>query len=462
MSFVLLRSCLILLIACLLWIETSAQRPGQKPTPKATPPPTTEPAEPPEPTGQVDTLKTDTNLVAVPVIATDRSGLYVPDLTREEFTIFEDGAKQDVALFATISAPFHVVLMLDTSASTQEKLRLIREAAKAFVEQLQPSDRVKVISFDEVVRDLNEFSNDRYLLAAAINKTKSGEGTKLYDAFELAMNTLRLIKGRKAIVLFTDGVDWHSDSASFEGTLRHLDEEGVLVYPIRYNTRAMTEQLAREQASGPQLPTIDVIRRQPTPGTTPPTFPGGDEPPTTTSRNKTGPLGLPSAEEILRRRREEERRRDSGRPPDDVPDPSRGPGPERNPDDILSRVPSRSPGPGPSSDPSRDPSRDRKGPDDSISAMLDLAYLKADEYLKNLAVKSGGKLLRADALTSLPDAFAKIAAELRTQYLLGYYPVKKERDDQYRTIKVTSSRKDVVIRARPGYLASSRTKRTNH
>jgi hypothetical protein len=459
MFFLLLRLSLIFLIAFWLCVGASAQRPAQKrnPTPPPPPPVETVPEEPPQ---DVDTVKTDTNLVAVPVIATDRAGIYVPDLTREEFTIFEDGVKQDVAVFATVSAPFHVVLMLDTSASTQEKLRLIREAAKAFVDQLQPADRVKVISFDEVVRDLNEFTNDRYLLAAAINKTKTGEGTKLYDAVELALNTLRLIKGRKAVVLFTDGVDWHSDSATFEDTLRHLDEEGVLVYPIRYNTRAITEQLAREQASGPQLPTIDVIRRQPAPGTTPPTFPGGDERPTTTSRDKSGPLGLPSAEEILRRRREEERRRDSRRTPDGLPDPGPIPPPERDPGEVLSRVPSKSPGPGPSTDPSRDPSRDRRGPNDSISAMLDLAYLKADEYLKSLADKSGGKLLRADALTSLPDAFAKIAAELRTQYLLGYYPVKKDRDDLYRTIKVTSSRKNVVIRARPGYLASTRKKQT--
>ena len=304
---------------------------------------------------------------------------------------------------------------------------------------------MKVISFDDVVRDLNEFTNDRMLLASAINRTKPGAGTKLYDAVELALNSIRRIPGRKAIVIFTDGVDWHSSNATFDGTLRGLDEDGVLVYPIRYDTRALTEQLAREQMEGPQLPTADVIRRQPTPGTTPPTFPGGDEPPTTTSKNKTGPLGLPSAEEILRRRRQEERRRDERRGPGDRPDPSSVPGRDRNPDDILT---------------TGGPSRDRRGQDDSVSAMLDMAYLKADEYLKNLAEKSGGKLLRADVLSSLPDAFAKIAAELRTQYLLGYYPINKERDEQYRKIKVKTSRKDVVLRARPGYLASSRTKRT--
>ncbi len=449
----LLRSCLVFLITVLFCIDASAQRPTQKPRGTPSPSPTAE-SVPQEPPQDIETLKTDTNLVGVPVIATDRSGLYVPDLTREEFTILEDGVKQDVAFFATVTAPFHVVLMLDTSASTQEKLRVIREAAKSFVELLQPSDRVKIISFDEVVRDLNEFTNDRMTLVAAINRTKSGEGTKLYDAVDLALNAIRPIRGRKAIVLFTDGVDWHSDSATFDGTLRGLDEEGVLVYPIRYDTRALTEQLAREQMKGPQLPTSDVIRR-PAPGTTPPTFPGGDGPPTTTSRNKTGPLGLPSGEEILRRRREEERRRDERRQPDRLPDPNQVPEPQRRPEDILT---GRQPAPIPGS--SGDPSRGRRQPDDSVTAILDMAYLTADDYLKKLAEKSGGKLLRADVLSSLPDAFSKIAAELRTQYLLGYYPANKERDDQYRKIKVTTTRKDVVVRSRPGYLASSRKKPT--
>ena len=452
--FFLLRSCLISLVVLLFCLDASAQRPGPKPKATPSPSPAAE-AVPEEPAQDIETLKTDTNLVGVPVIATDRSGLYVPDLKREEFTVFEDGVKQDVSFFATVSAPFHVVFMLDTSASTQEKLRVIREAAKAFVELLQPADRVKIISFDEVVRDLNEFTNDRLALVSAINRTKSGEGTKLYDAVDLALNAIRPIRGRKAIVLFTDGVDWHSDSATFEGTLRGLDEEGVLVYPIRYDTRALTEHLAREQMEGPQLPTSDVIRR-PAPGTTPPTFPGGDDPPTTTARNKTGPLGLPSAEEILRRRREEERRRDERRQPDQLPDPTQAPGPpERRPEDILT---GRQPG-GSIPGSSGDRSRGRRQPDDSVTAMLDVAYRTADEYLKNLAEKSGGKLLRADVLSSLPDAFSKIAAELRTQYLLGYYPINKERDDQYRKIKVTTNRKDVVVRARPGYLASTRAKR---
>ena len=198
--------------------------------------------------------------------------------------------------------------------------------------------------------------------------------------------------------------------------------------------------MAREQNDQiqPSLPTIDVIRRPPASGTTAPTFPSDDPGslPTSGSTKRVGVLGLPPADEILRRRREAERereiRRDSGRmpAPGDIPPDGRGRLPDGTTEPRVRR-------------------------DDSISVLLDVLYTTADSYLSNLADKSGGKLLRADVLSSLPDAFAKIAAELRTQYLIGYYPIKKDRDDKYRRIKVTSKRKGVLIRSRPGYLASS-------
>jgi len=340
--------------------------------------------------------------------------------------------------------------MLDTSSSTQDKLSLIQKAASAFIDQLQPADRVKVISFDDRVRDLNEFTNNRETVRNAIYSTRSGEGTKVYDAIDLALNTIRRIQGRKAIVIFTDGMDWHSDSATFASTVRWLDEEGVVVYPIRYDTRATTERLAREQANEPaQLPTIGVIRQTPNGGTAP-TFPSDDPTPGASSRPNTGPFGLPSAAEIMRRRREEERRRQPNPDPNEPLPGTPEPVPERRVPGVPGSRPETIPGTTTSTR-----TTSRRGPDDSIGRMLDLAYATADSYLETLAEKTGGRLLRADTLDSLPDAFAKIAAELRTQYLLGYYPVNKERDERYRKIKVSTARKDVVIRARPGYLATS-------
>ena len=420
-----------------------------KPGGQRQPPPQPSPTPPPEPE-DVETLKTDTDLVTVPIIATDHSGLYITDLSQEEFKISEDGVPQEIAFFGKVAAPFHVVLMLDTSSSTKDHLTKIQNAAYAFVQQLQPVDRVKIISFDDKIRELNEFTSDREVLRTAINSTRPGEGTKVYDAVEIAMNTLRKIRGRRAIVLFSDGMDWFSDKATFESNVRYLDEEGVVIYPIRYDTRATTEKLAREQAEQvtPSLPTLGTIRQPPPSGTTAPTFPGGEGVPTSGTQQKTGPLGLPSAGEIMRRRRDEERNR--------YPDPSRGPAPTGGPDDnppnpsdrnkTIPRIPGSDPGvPVPTSRP----------PDESIERTLDMAYATADSYLKALAEKSGGRLLRADTLASLPDAFGQIAAELRTQYMLGYYPVNKERDDRYRKIKVETTRKNVAVRARPGYIATA-------
>lgn len=85
--------------------------------------------------------------------------------------------------------------------------------------------------------------------------------------------------------------------------------------------------------------------------------------------------------------------------------------------------------------------------------MLDQAYMKADSYLTELATRSGGRIVRADTLASLPDAFAQIAAELRTQYTVGYYPTNRGRDGKYRRIKISTSRKNLHVRARPGYRA---------
>jgi VWFA-related protein len=94
-----------------------------------------------------------------------------------------------------------------------------------------------VVSFDDRVRVLSEPTSDRYRLQSAIRMTMAGDGTKLYDAVDLVINErFNRIKGRKAIVLFTDGVDTTSRRASYESTMRDAEELDALIYPIQYDT----------------------------------------------------------------------------------------------------------------------------------------------------------------------------------------------------------------------------------
>src|SRR5256714_5278972 len=119
------------LVVSLLFLSfaVSAQTQKPKPEPLATPPPDQD----------IEKLKIDTNLVTVPVIASSRTGTYIADLKKEEFKLSEDGVPQEIAFLASVNAPFHLVLMLDTSDSTQERLPQIQRAAIAFLDQLSPN-----------------------------------------------------------------------------------------------------------------------------------------------------------------------------------------------------------------------------------------------------------------------------------------------------------------------------------
>ena len=95
-----------------------------------------------------DTITVDTNLVTVPVSVFDRNGLYIPNLQQSDFKIYENGKQQEIGYFGTSDKPFTVILLLDTSPSTEYKIEEIQNAAIAFTNQLKPQDNVMVIEFD--------------------------------------------------------------------------------------------------------------------------------------------------------------------------------------------------------------------------------------------------------------------------------------------------------------------------
>jgi VWFA-related protein len=182
-------------------------------------------------------VKVETTLVTIPVSVCDRNGLYIPNLNQTNFKIFEEGKEQEIAYFGTSDKPFTVVLLLDTSPSTEYKIDEIRAAAVAFVDQLKPQDRVIVIEFDGNVHVLTEATTDRQLIYKGIRRADFGGGTALYDAVDFSLRRrLNQIEGRKAIVLFTDGVDTQSGKASYDSNLAIAEESDTLIFPIYYNT----------------------------------------------------------------------------------------------------------------------------------------------------------------------------------------------------------------------------------
>ncbi|MEP7039244.1 MAG: VWA domain-containing protein, partial [Acidobacteriota bacterium] len=181
----------------------------------------------------------DTSLVTFPVSVLDRDGRFISGLQKQDFQIFENGVEQKIDSFGSVEVPFTVVLLLDVSPSTQYKINEIQDAAISFVNQLRRDDKVIVISFDERVRVLSRATNNRNDLRNAILRAQFGDGTSLYEAVDNTINQqLRGIEGRKAVVLFTDGVDTTSRRATYQGTVRETEEVDALFYPIRYDTYA--------------------------------------------------------------------------------------------------------------------------------------------------------------------------------------------------------------------------------
>ncbi|MDQ4122406.1 MAG: VWA domain-containing protein [Acidobacteriota bacterium] len=184
-------------------------------------------------------LTVETNLVTIPVSVFDRNGRYLPGLQQTDFKIFEDGKEQQIAYFGTSEQPVTVILVLDTSPSTEYKIEEIQDAAISFVNQLKPNDKVMVIEFDANLNVLSDLTTDKYRLARAIRKADFGDGTSLYDTVDNIINRrLSKIEGRKAVVLFTDGVDTTSSYADFYGTLRAAEESEAPFYTVYYNTYA--------------------------------------------------------------------------------------------------------------------------------------------------------------------------------------------------------------------------------
>ena len=335
-------------------------------------PQTAPPKQPrPEEVGEDDIVRVDTTLVGVPVTVMDREGRFVPGLKREDFHIYEDGVEQQIANFASVESNVTVLLLFD------HFVKNYREAARAFTERLGAGDKVLVARFgDSRYEILTKVGEGPAGVQKERKEVKWRFSRAIHDAVDAAIRRMNTVAGRKAILLFSNGL-YHPDTvtttitmpserlismevkkpgerATAAGTIRGAEESDAPFYVMQYDT--MT----------------DVVRH--------------------------------------------------------------GPKPQHSEAMNASIVMSRN------------------------------EYLIADEYLHALAEKSGGRLYQVasgphdrqiDNPPNLTESFAQISAELRQQYILGYYPKPGDKAKQLHQIKVRVARPDVAVRSRTSYIPVS-------
>jgi len=190
---------------------------------------------------------TGIEVINLNVSVTDARGRYITDLTKNDFAVFEDGVRQELSIFNHEDIPISLVLMIDTSASMDEKLPTARAAAIRFVGTLRPQDNAQVMQFNDRTTILQDFVADHGALDSAIGRTEAAGPTALHNALYVALKELEKQKTqalrRRAIVLLSDG----EDTASLVSDDQVLDlarKTEINIYAISLRPRRMQDRNA--------------------------------------------------------------------------------------------------------------------------------------------------------------------------------------------------------------------------
>ena len=181
-------------------------------------------------------FRAGTQLVDLYVTVTDREGRLVPNLTREDFAIFDDDEPTEIVLFENTVRPITVVVMLDTSASMDLNRNRLMAGAEQFLLRLLPADRARVGAFNDKL-EINppQFVGDRDALIAELPDLGFGNSTRVYDAAYVSLDALTGVDGRRVILLFSDGDDTDSDVGAGDVVDRAVAEE-VMIYSIGFES----------------------------------------------------------------------------------------------------------------------------------------------------------------------------------------------------------------------------------
>lgn len=201
----------------------SQSRPRQQP--QATPTP--------QQVGEGDVIRVDTELVTLTATVTDARGRYRVDLRQSDFTVYEDGVKQELAYFNTGDrVPMSVGILFDTSGSMIDKIEGVEDAVQHFVKSVAPGDEIFLIRFSDDAELVQDFTDDRQRILRAVEGLEPQGSTALYEAVLLGLQKVNSGKNRKrALLLLTDGNDTAS-RVKFGDVLTLARKSEVIIYAL--------------------------------------------------------------------------------------------------------------------------------------------------------------------------------------------------------------------------------------
>jgi len=211
---------------------------------------------------QAGVFRSGAKMVPIYATVTDPQGALVPNLTREDFEILDNNVRQELVVFENQTQPITAIVMLDSSGSMTNSLKLVNAGAEQFIIRLLPQDKAQVGAFNDKVEFSGTFTSDRDELVAALKELDFGNPTRLYDAIDQSLDRLAAVEGRRVIVVLTDGDDNSSKVGQGDVLSRALADE-VMIYGIglesdyfdgmrrvRTNPDRVVRKLAEETGGG--------------------------------------------------------------------------------------------------------------------------------------------------------------------------------------------------------------------
>ena len=188
-------------------------------------------------TTQLPSFRAGVDVVSLNVTVTNGTNRFITDLARENFAVYEDGVQQEITFFNRSQLPIALSLLMDTSASMDQRMGTAQEAAIGFSRRLRPEDLSEIIDFDNRVEILQTFTNNLEDLEYAIRQTSAGGSTSLYNALYISLKGLRKAPlqtsevRRQAVVVLSDGEDT-SSLITFEEVLELAKRSETAIYTI--------------------------------------------------------------------------------------------------------------------------------------------------------------------------------------------------------------------------------------
>ncbi|MEE9227311.1 MAG: VWA domain-containing protein [Acidobacteriota bacterium] len=181
--------------------------------------------------------RVDVDRVLLSAIVTHKGHLYepLPDFTRDDFTLLEDGTPQEILEFSLERRPLTLAIVIDTSGSMLGAMKTVHRAASACVESLRAEDRGAVVDFDENVYLLQDFTSEKEDLKTSIQSTFASGGTALFDAINASLRLLADVPGPKAIILLSDGEDTDS-RLTLDVVVERAKTSDIIIYTVGLGT----------------------------------------------------------------------------------------------------------------------------------------------------------------------------------------------------------------------------------